>query len=141
MMMLARWAFVFLLALAGGWSCFLQETGARARGADPSSRIAGIWRGHSACVDKNSACHDEVNVYRFSTVAGRPNTFSVTASKVVDGKEVVMGTGDWKWDAEKKVVECEAPAVRLAVDGNKMEGALSLPYGTVYRRIYLEREN
>jgi hypothetical protein len=28
--------------------------------------IAGIWRGESKCVQKESACHDETVVYRFS---------------------------------------------------------------------------
>jgi hypothetical protein len=65
----------------------------------------------------------------------------VTASKVVDGKEIVMGSGEWKYDEKTKVVESAKPPIRLAIDGKKMEGALRLADGTVYRRIYLEKEN
>ena len=113
-----------------------------AKGDDaPRSRIAGVWRGHSECAVKNSPCHDEVNVYRFSRIAGRENAFSVTAAKVVDGKEVVMGTSEWQFDEKTRIVECEKPSVQLAVHGDKMEGALKLEDGTVYRRIYLKKES
>lgn len=108
---------------------------------DVPSKIAGVWRGHSECAVKSSPCHDEVNVYRFSKVDGRPNAFSVTASKVVDGKEVVMGASEWKYDEKKQVVECEKPSIQLAIHGDQMDGALKLEDGTVYRRIYLKKES
>jgi hypothetical protein len=92
-------------------------------------------------VDQNGPCHDEVNVYRFSRVTGSSNEFSVTASKVVDGKEIVMGSGSWKYDEKTKTVETEKPRIRLTIEGKKMGGALSLADGTAYRRIYLEKEN
>jgi hypothetical protein len=65
----------------------------------------------------------------------------VTASKAVDGKEIMMGSGEWKYDEKTKVVESEKPPIRLAIEGKKMQGALHLADGTVYRRIYLEKEN
>lgn len=67
--------------------------------------------------------------------------FSVSASKVVNGQEVVMGTSEWKYDEKKQVVECERPSIQLQVSGNKMQGALKLNDGTVYRRIYLKKES
>jgi hypothetical protein len=138
---LVRVALGFLLTLATGRRCVSQQTGARPAAGDARGRIAGVWRGHSVCQVKDSPCHDEVNVYRFSSVDGRPNAFSVTASKVVDGKEIVMGSGEWKYDAEKRAVETEKPPIRLAIEGKKMGGALTLPDGTVYRRIYLQKED
>jgi hypothetical protein len=96
---------------------------------------------NSVCMVKGSPCHDEVNVYRFSSVAGRPNAFSVTASKVVDGKEIVMGSGEWTYDPGNHLVESKAPAIRLTIAGDKMEGALSLADGTVYRRVHLKKES
>jgi hypothetical protein len=140
-MRLTRFTCIFLLTLAGGWGRAGQNAGSKTEAEDVRAAIAGVWRGHSVCVDKNSPCHDEVNVYRFSRVAGSPNQFSVTASKVVDGKEIVMGSGSWKYDERTKVVESEKPPIRLAIDGRKMEGALRLADGTAYRRIYLEKEN
>jgi hypothetical protein len=67
--------------------------------------------------------------------------FLLTASKIVDGKEVVMGSGEWKYDEKRRVVECENPHIQLLVDSDKMEGALRLADGTVYRRIYLKKES
>jgi hypothetical protein len=139
-MTLTKFACICLLALAGVWELAGQNAVSNRETDDVRSMIAGVWRGHSVCTDKNSTCHDEVNVYRFSRVAGRENEFSVTASKVVDGRETVMGSGAWKYDEKTKIVECEKPPIRMAIDGKKMEGALSLADGTVYRRIYLEKE-
>jgi hypothetical protein len=113
----------------------------KATASDTRGKIPGEWRGHSECVDKNSACRDEINVYRFSKLARDPNEFYVTASKVVDGKEIVMGGGNWKFDAERAVLESLSPSIRLVVRGDQMEGALALANGTVYRRIYLKKEN
>ncbi len=92
-------------------------------------------------MDKNSPCHDEVNVYRFLRVAGRTKGFSVTASKVLDGNEIVMGSGERKYDEKRKVVESEKPLIRLTIDGKKMEGTLRLADGTACQRVYLEKEN
>jgi hypothetical protein len=140
-MTLTKFACICLLALAGAWGRATQSAVSKAQADDARSTIAGVWRGHSVCTDKNSACHDEVNVYRFSSVKGQPNAFFVTASKVVDGKEIVMGSGEWKYDERRKLVESEKPPIRMTIDGKKMEGALRLADGTVYRRIYLEKEN
>jgi hypothetical protein len=138
---LMRSVFVSSLILTGSRSGFWQARGERSSVEDIRSRIAGTWRGSSLCVVKNSPCHDEVNVYRFSEAAGKPSIFSVTASKIVDGKEIVMGTREWKYDVEKQILECEKPAIRLTVNGDKMEGALTRTDGTDYRRIYLKKEN
>lgn len=140
-MTVTKFACIFLLTLAGGWWRLAPDARFNPEDEDVRSTIAGVWRGHSVCLDKSSACHDEVNIYRFSRVMERANEYSVTASKVVDGKEIVMGSGTWKYDEKKKVVESEVPPIRLAIDGRKMEGTLNLADGTAYRRIYLEKEN
>jgi hypothetical protein len=140
-MTFAKLLCIFLMALAGGWGRFAQNSESNARTEAVRSTIAGVWRGHSVCVDKNSPCHDEVNVYRFSRITGSPNEFSVTASKVVDGKEIVMGRGSWKYDEKRKAVESEKPPIRLTMEGKKMEGTSNLANGTAYRRIYLEKRS
>jgi hypothetical protein len=137
---LLRLAFASWIAWASGWSGSWQGDRGKPNGADVHSKIAGTWRGSSVCVVKDSPCHDEMNVYRFSSLAGRLDFFAGTAGKVVDGKEINMGSGTWKFDAEKRMLECERPSIRLVVDGDKMEGALRLEDGTVYRRIYLKKE-
>lgn len=87
-------------------------------------------------------CCDELNVYRFSELAGKPGWSSVTASKLVNGKEIVMGTGEWNYDVEKHALESEnaGGTFRLIVDGNNMEGSLTLRDNTVYRRMQLKKE-
>jgi len=132
---------VGLLGISGLWAKGAQKAGASAGAANAHAALEGVWRGHSVCEDKNSPCHDEVNVYRFSPVTGRPGIFLVTASKVVDGKEIVMGNGEWKYDEAKKAVESEQPRIQLRIDGKEMEGALRLADGTIYRRIYLTKES
>jgi len=105
------------------------------------SRISGTWRGNSECAVKNSPCHDETNVYRFSEVAAQPGWFSGTGSKVVNGKEVSMGTLDWQYDAKSHILESKNPngVFRFVVGDDKMEGTLLLPDATVYRRIHLTK--
>ena len=140
-MTLLRCSLSLVLTVPGSyWLHDSQSTNAGAEAGDVRARIKGVWRGHSECAVKNSPCHDEVNVYRFSRLAADPNKFSVTASKVVDGKEVVMGSSEWKYDEKKQVVECEKPSIQLTITADKMEGALKIDDGTIYRRIYLKKE-
>lgn len=113
----------------------------KAQIAELQSRITGTWQGNSECVVKNSACRDESNVYRFSEISARPGWFSGAGSKVVDGKEISMGTLDWRYDAKKHILESDNPngVFRLVVDGDRIEGALALPDATIYRRIHLRK--
>jgi hypothetical protein len=110
---------------------------------DAPSQIEGTWRGSSECAVKSSPCHDETNVYRFSKIPARPGWFSGDGSKVVDGKEISMGTLNWTYDAASHALRSESSsaAFQLFVDGNKMDGSLTLSGKTVYRRIHLEKEN
>ena len=144
-MMVSKSGFVLILSLgcvlAAAWPDAGQDEPTKGDPRDVRSKIAGVWRGHSECAIKSSPCHDEVNVYRFSRVAADPNRFSVTASKVVDGKEVVMGSSEWRYEENKGVLGCERPSIQLTIHGDKMEGALKFDDGTVYRRIYLKKEN
>ena len=123
LMKITKFACVCLLILAGGWRLAAQNTGSNAEMQDVRSRIVGVWRGRSICVDKKSACHDEINVYRFSRLAGRPSGFSVTASKVVDGKEIVMGSAEWKYDEKTKVVESESHSSDWLLRAGKWKGS------------------
>jgi hypothetical protein len=104
--------------------------------------VAGVWRGHSVCMVKDSPCHDEMNVYRISAIAGKPGIYFVSGNKIVDGKEEVMGTGEWRYDASAHVLTYEFPrgVFRLKMDGGKMEGDLKLPDGTQFRQIFLEKD-
>jgi hypothetical protein len=80
--------------LSSGLFLLLSVLGFTSSFAGAQVAIPGMWRGNSVCTVKDSPCHDEQNVYRISTVPGKPGWFSVTASKMVNGKEIVMGTAD-----------------------------------------------
>jgi hypothetical protein len=106
-------------------------------------KLAGTWRGDSLCVEKGTACHDEVAVYRIAAIPGKPGYLMVSGGKVVDGKEIVMGTGEWRYDSDKRTMSVELPrgVITLKADGDKLEGTFTLPDKTVLRRITLKREN
>ena len=104
--------------------------------------IAGIWRGQSSCEQKQSACREETVVYRFSPLQDKPGSFSVSADKVVDGKAVNMGTLEFRYVEDQHALVCEyAQGVwRLSVDGEKIEGTLTRPDGSLFRRVALHKE-
>ena len=131
------------LILVVGFHCSAQTAQDKSAPDNTRSQIAGTWRGNSVCMVENSPCRDELNVYRFSEIPAKPGWFSVTGSKIVDGKEIVMGTSEWKYDAQKHVLEGETPGgtFRFTVDGNKMEGTLTTKDNVVYRRIHLKKEH
>ena len=124
------------------WSGLAQALDHTAAPPGAQPQIAGTWRGNSVCAVAGSPCRDEENVYRFSEIAGTPGRFSVTGSKIVDGKEMVMGTGEWTYDGAKRVVQSESPVgiFRLTVQGNTMEGGLTARNNTLYRRIHLTKQ-
>ena len=105
------------------------------------TQIAGVWRGNSVCAVKDSPCRGEMDVYTFSAVAGKPGIYSGTASKAVGAESFAMGTREFKYDAETHMFESAMPAavLRFVVDGDKLEGTLTLRDGSVYRRIHLVR--
>src|ERR1044071_5052558 len=92
--------------------------------ASPSSAILGAWRGPSHCLVKSSPCHDEENVYHFSS-ADEADHLRVTGNKIVDGKEVGMGGDlDCRYDARKSAIDCPMPrggTLHLDVNGDAME--------------------
>jgi hypothetical protein len=105
------------------------------------AKLVGTWRGDSLCVEKGTACHDEVAVYRIAAIAGKPGYLMVSGGKVVDGKEIVMGTVEGRYDSGKRTLSVELPrgVITLKADGDKLEGTYVLPDKTVLRRITLKR--
>jgi hypothetical protein len=133
---------VFGLMLATAYRGLPEPQAGKTAADTVRGEIVGTWRGHSTCTVKDSPCHDERNVYRVAEIPGKPDLVRVTGGKIVDGKEIVMGTSDWKYDLEKKTLEWEGPhgTFRLGVQGDTMEGTLTDKDGTVYRRISLKKE-
>src|SRR5260370_24485191 len=123
-----------------------QTAPANDRTADDESRLAGTWRGDSLWVEKGPACHDEIAVYRIAAIPGKRGyllVLLVTGGKVVDGKEIVMGSGEWRYDSGKHTLTGELPrgVITLKLDGDKLEGTFTLPDKTVLRRITLKKSD
>ena len=120
-----------------------QNAPAGASRAGEERKLEGTWRGDSLCVEKGTGCHDEVAVYRITTIPGKRGYLVVTGGKVVDGKEIVMGSGEWRYDSAKRTLTVELPrgVITLKLDGDKLEGTFKLPDKTVLRRITLKKSD
>ena len=67
----------------------------------------------------------------------------MSADKVVDGKPVNMGTREFRYDAGQHLLTCQYAqgTWRIKVEHGKMEGTLTLPDQTVFRRLILHKED
>lgn len=103
---------------------------------------AGTWRGESSCVVKPSACRDEDSLYRVSRKGNAPDRVNLSANKIVDGKEVNMGSTECAYNAKLHSIDCPLPkglSLHLQVSGDATEGKLTLGNGTLWRKISLRR--
>ncbi len=59
-----------------------------------ATAIIGTWRGTSTCVKEswNSACNDEVVIYRVTAVPKQADSIALDAQKIVGGVPEPMGT-------------------------------------------------
>ncbi len=124
-----------------------------ARGEKPSqdgeiSKLLGDWSGESICVNKEKfpSCHDEQVVYHVVVAAGKTDTVTISADKIVNGKPEEMGTFDFIYDAQKRTLASEYKNERVhiifefAVKGDLLEGTLSnLPEKALVRRIKVKK--
>jgi hypothetical protein len=110
--------------------------------APAQSTVAGTWRGQSLCVAEASACRNENVVYYIKDVPGRPGVVLIQADKIIDGKAVTMGTGEWQHDRDRHTLEWRTGqgVWLLTISGNRMEGTLTLADKTVFRKMMLEKE-
>jgi hypothetical protein len=105
-------------------------------------RVAGTWRGESVCTTPATSCHDEAVVYYIEEVPNRPNLVTVRADKIVDGKAVTMGAGQWTHDRVHHTLEWRSTerVWLLAINGNRIEGTLTLADKTVFRQVTLKKD-
>jgi hypothetical protein len=111
-------------------------------GANPKSDKGpvGIWRGESRCVVRPSACNDETALYRIA--ANAPDRVMVAAGKIVDGREVNMGSSECSYTVKTHVIACSLPngsSLHLEVTGDTIEGTYTRRDGTLWRNISLHR--
>jgi hypothetical protein len=114
---------------------------ARSQADDEASRFSGTWRGDSVCVAKNTACHDEVVVYRIQKLPARGHV-TISADKIVSGKAINMGNLEFHYDQQLKSWMCQYPqgVWRLTVQDTKVEGTLTEHDGTLFRQITLHKD-
>jgi hypothetical protein len=104
-----------------------------------TTELVGDWNGASLCQVKPSACHDETVVYHLSNA--HDDKVTVQADKIVDGKAVTMGTGEWTYDKPTHALIWQMPrgTWKLVIDGETMEGTLTEPDKVVFRKVRLRR--
>ena len=106
-----------------------------------TTRPVGTWKGESTCLVRPSGCNDEDSVYRFSK-ALQENQVTLSANRIVNGKEINMGTGLCEYGAAKRVVDCPLPngsTIHFDVAGDAMQGTMKLKDGKPWRKIRLKR--
>ena len=103
----------------------------------------GIWKGTSICQIKNSPCHDEIVVYHISKDS-TGKSYDMIANKIVDGKEVYMGTISFTYDNQQKVFvsvdSARNASWEFRIIGNAMKGTLMYK-GDLYRVVDVKKEN
>jgi hypothetical protein len=107
-----------------------------------ASALVGTWRGDSICPTEVSACHNERVVYYIKDVPNSPKLVSIQADKIVEGKPITMGTGEWQYDRVRSTLEWRMPKQvwLLKITGSRMEGTLKLMDGTVLRNMILKKD-
>jgi hypothetical protein len=105
------------------------------------SVVLGDWRGDSICQVRQSACHDEDSLYQVGRLVEKPGWFSLKADKIVDAKPVTMGTVECTYAPAKRALTCEfaVGVFQFTVQGNRMEGTMTLRDGTLWRKINLKK--
>ena len=121
-----------------------QQLNARTTGA--ASPVIGTWTGESDCVGDRPACKNEVVVYRFEAVAGKPGVVMWFADKIINGQREPMGKLDCQYDEAKGTLSSEFikrqthGLWQFQISGDTMEGTLViLPARTLGRRIKVKR--
>ncbi len=107
-----------------------------------ANEFAGTWRGTSKCVVRPSSCNDEDSVYRIAAVPKASDRFTVSANKIVDGREVEIGITECAIVRSDRALRCALPngaSVQFTVTGDAIDGRFHLADGTLWRRISLTR--
>ena len=69
--------------------------------------ILGVWHGHSDCLQKGTACRDEIVEYHFQPYPGHPESVWLDAKKLVAGRYESMGEMGFGFDAATRTWSSE----------------------------------
>jgi hypothetical protein len=105
--------------------------------------LVGVWKGTSLCQVKTSSCHDENVVYHISKNSSG-DLYQVDASKIIDGKEDDMGTLNFSFNAQQKILflvdSVKNVKWEFKISGKEMHGTL-ISKGILFRIIDLKKED
>src|SRR5690348_5109482 len=101
---LIRALLIFAIVSCGNPHALSQPAFTALQPVKPS--VLGTWKGESICVGNRPACKNEVVVYRFEAVAGKPGLVLFLADKIIEGKRVPMGKLECRYDEEKGELLC-----------------------------------
>jgi len=106
-----------------------------------ASGVEGTWRGESVCVTDAPECHNESVIYYIKDVPNWPDLVLIQADKIVNGKAITMGTGEWQYDRSQHALEWRTARQvwLLKITGNRIEGTLTLADRTVFRKMTLDK--
>ena len=114
----------------------------------PAPPVIGTWKGDSTCRGNRPACKNEVVVYRFEAVAGKPDAILWFADKIVEGKREPMGKAEMHYDQAKGELSWEFTVRQnhglwqFKVSVDTMEGTLVLlPTRGLVRVVKVKRIN
>jgi hypothetical protein len=130
------------LLLGGMLAVAAHSTRVKAALAQDGAALIGTWKGESLCQVKDSPCNDEKVVCTIAR-AKESGKVNITADKIVDGRPVTMGVGDWDYDKEKNILTLVIPhgVWKLTINANKIDGILTLSDKTIYRRMWLKKDD
>jgi hypothetical protein len=79
--------------------------------------------------------------YYIKQAPNRSDVVIIQADKIVNGKPVTMGTGEWHYDRAAGTLEWKMPqqAWLLKITGGRIEGTLRSTDGAVLRNMTLEK--
>lgn len=101
----------------------------------------GVWTGSSICQQRQSQCHDESVIYTITADDKNSRVVRVSADKVVDGKRINMGSSDYDFDAASRTLtrSDQYGSWKLTIAGSELSGSMTLPDGTLFRRVSLKK--
>ena len=107
----------------------------------------GNWYGDSVCQVANSPCKTEKVVYRIIQM-DENGKFMMQADKIINEKPEYMGTIEFQFDEKTNTITAKTSSAnrgdavwKFTINGNEMEGTLTLADGALYRKIKVTKVN
>jgi hypothetical protein len=99
-------------------------------------QAVGTWSGTSVCLLRNSACKDEIVVYRITQMKSA-DSVAIDARKIVNGEEEDMGVLSCRFVSATGQLTCVLPlgTWHFTVSKDSLTGELRLSDGTRFREV------